>query len=62
MDDLKESLGNLTNTSGIEKVLLSIAYWIVILIIILLIFYVAVLTRKLIIYIKKGKKDSDDFL
>ena len=62
MEDLKDSLNSLTNTSGFENLLLSIAYWVAILAVILLVFYIFIKLKDFVSFIKNGKKDSDDFL
>lgn len=64
MDGLKENIENLTNTKGLEDLLIGISYWLAVIVVVLLIFYVCikiynyVQTRKT----KKPYKGRDDFL
>jgi preprotein translocase subunit SecG len=65
MDGLKENIENLTNTKGIEDILIGISYWLAVIVVVLLIFYVCIKiynytqSRKIK---KKPFKGRDDFL
>ncbi len=64
MEGLKENIESLTNTKGLEDLLIGIAYWIGVIAVVILIFYICVKVNNLI-QTRKNKKvlrDRDDFL
>lgn len=64
MDGLKENIESLTNTKGLEDLLIGIAYWLGVIVVVILIFYICVKINNLV-RTRKNKKvlrDRDDFL
>ena len=64
MGGVKENIENLTNTKGLEDLLITIAYWLGVIVVVLFIFYVCI---KINNYIQQKKtrrpfKGRDDFL
>ncbi len=64
MDGLKENIESLTNTKGLEDLLIAIAYWLGVIAVVILIFYICIKLSNLF-RTRKNKKvlrDRDDFL
>ena len=64
MDGLKENIESLTNTKGLEDLLIGIAYWLGVIAVVILIFYICIKISNLF-RTRKNKKvlrDRDDFL
>ncbi len=64
MGGLKENIENLTNTKGLEDLLIALAYWIGVIAIVLFIFYVVIKINNYVQQKKSKKpfKGRDDFL
>ena len=64
MDGLKDNIESLTNTKGLEDLLIGIAYWLAVIVVVILIFYIVIKLNNLF-QTRKNKKalrDRDDFL
>jgi len=64
LDGLKENIESLTNTKGLEDLLIGIAYWLGVIAVVILIFYICIKISNLF-RTRKNKKvlrDRDDFL
>ncbi|MBR3537504.1 MAG: hypothetical protein IKQ49_08345 [Eubacterium sp.] len=64
MDGLKDNIESLTNTKGLEDLLIGIAYWLAVIAVVILIFYICIKINNLV-QTRKNKKalrDRDDFL
>ncbi len=64
MEGLKDNIENITNTKGLEDLLIAVAYWIGVIVVVLLIFYICI---KISNYAQQKKtkrpyKGRDDFL
>ena len=64
MGGLKENIEHLTNTKGLEDLLIALAYWIGVIAIVLFIFYVVIKINNYVQQKKSKKpfKGRDDFL
>ncbi len=64
MGGLKENIENLTNTKGLEDLLIALAYWIGVIAVVLFIFYVIIKINNYVQQKKSKKpfKGRDDFL
>lgn len=64
MDGLKDNIDNLTNTRGLEELLLAAIYWIAVIVVIIFVFYVCIKLNNFIQRKRSGKakKDRDDYL
>ena len=64
MDGLKENIESLTDTKGLEDLLIAIAYWLGVIAVVILIFFIVVKVNNLV-RTRKNKKvlrDRDDLL
>ncbi len=64
MDAFKENIESLTNTKGLEDLLIGIAYWLAVIAVVIFIFYICIKINNLF-QTRKNKKalrDRDDFL
>ncbi len=64
MDGLKDNIESLTNTKGLEDLLIGIAYWLAVIAVVILIFLICIKINNRI-QTRKNKKvlrDRDDFL
>ncbi len=64
MEDFKENIESLTNTKGLEDLLIGIAYWLAVIAVVIFIFYICIKINNLF-QTRKNKKalrDRDDFL
>ncbi|MBQ9872267.1 MAG: hypothetical protein IJM27_10085 [Eubacterium sp.] len=64
MGGFKDNIENLTNTKGLEDLLIAIAYWLGVIVVVLLVFYICIKISNYV-HQKKTKrpyKGRDDFL
>ena len=63
MSNFTDQIGEMTNTTNIENLLMAMAYWLVVIIILIFVFLVAVKISNFIKH-KKGtlRTEKDDFL